>query len=62
MTSVVLRKAIEKYEQGENGNQMAIVLAAIVQFMNFIEMEFNNRLNQYGREPLEKVMTYYNGV
>ena len=60
ITSVVLRKAIEKYEQGENGNQRAIVLAAIVQFMNFIEMEFNNRLNQYGREPLEKVMTYHN--
>ena len=40
ITSVILRKATEKYEQMENGNQRAVVLAAIVQFMNFIEMEF----------------------
>ena len=62
MTSVILRKAIEKYEQTENGSQRAIVLAAINQFMNFIEMEFNNRLDQYGERPLKKVMTYNNGV
>ena len=62
ITAGILRKAIEKYEQMENGNQRAIVLAAIVQFMNFIEVEFNNKMDTYGREPLEKVMIYHNGV
>ena len=62
LTSRVLRKALERYDGGETGQQRATFLSATVQFMNFVEMQFNNKLNQYGREPLEKVMSYHNGV
>jgi hypothetical protein len=62
LTARVLRKALEKYDKGETGSQRATAVAATVQFMNFIELEFNNKLNLYGREPLERVMTYHNGV
>ena len=62
LTSRVLRKALEKYDSGETGTQRATAVAATLAFMNYIELHFNNRLNQYGREPLEKVMTYHNGV
>ena len=62
VTSRILRKALEKYESGDMGQQKVAVLSATVQFMNFIELHFNNKLNLYGREPLERVMTYHNGV
>ena len=62
VTSRILRKALEKYESGDMGQQKVAVLSATVQFMNFIELHFNNKLNLYGREPLEKVMTYHNSV
>ena len=59
LTSRVLRKALEKYETGDMGQQKAHVLAATVQFMNFIELHLNNKLNLYGRDPIEKIMTYH---
>ena len=30
--------------------------------MNFIKLNYNDKLNLYGREPLEKVISYHNGV
>ena len=62
LTARVLRKAIERYKTVENGQQRAQVLGSAVQFMHFIELNFNDKLNLYGREPLEKVICYHNGV
>ena len=62
LTARVLRKAMEKYNSGETGQQRATLIAATRQFMHFIELHFNNKLNLYGREPLEKVISYHNGV
>ena len=62
ITSRVLRKALAKYESVETGHQREALVGATVQFMNLIELHFNNKLNLYGREPLEKVMVYHNGV
>ena len=62
-TSRILSEALEKYKSNvEKGGQRATVLAAAIHFMDFIELNFNNKLNLYGREPLEKVITYHNGV
>ena len=62
LTARVLRKALEKYNSVETGQQRAVLVAATRQFMHFIELHFNNKLNLYGREPLEKVISYHNGV
>ena len=62
LTARVLRKAMEKYRTGESGQQRATLMAASVQFMNFIELQFNNKLNVYGRKPLDSVISYHNGV
>ena len=62
LTARVLRKALERYKSGVDGQQRALVVAAAVQFMNFIELNFNDKLNLYGREPLEKIISYHNGV
>ena len=47
LTARVLRKALEKYDKGETGSQRSTAVSATVQFMNFIELEFNNKLNLY---------------
>ena len=62
LTARVLRQALEKYNSGETGQQRANLVAATRQFMHFIELHFNNKLNLYGREPLERVISYHNGV
>jgi hypothetical protein len=61
-TARVLRKAVETINGEEYGQQRAAVVAASVQFMNFIELNYNDKLNLYGKEPLEKVISYHNGV
>ena len=62
LTSKVLRKALEKYDRGEVGEQRATLIAATRQFMNFIELEFEDKMGLYGREPLEKIITYHNAL
>ena len=62
LTARVLRKALERYKNSDSGNQRATLLAATVQFMLFIELHFNNKLNLYGRTPLDNVISYHNGV
>ena len=62
LTSRVLRKALERYDRGETGDQRATLIAATRQFMNFIEMEFNDKLSLYGHGPLKRVITYHAGV
>ena len=62
LTSRVLQKALEKYDNHETGGQRATFMAATMRFLNFIEMHFNCKLNLYGREPLKKVITYHGGL
>ena len=59
LTARVLRKALERYVSAEHGQQRATLLSATVQFMHFIELNFNDKKT---REPLEKVISYHNGV
>ena len=61
MTSRILDEALKKYDSntGETGGQRSTVLKAAVQFMDFIELEFNKRLNIHGTGPSEKVLTYH---
>ena len=62
LTARVLRKALYKYRSNNAGQQRATLVAAARQFMLFIELHFNNNLNLYGNEPLEKVISYHNIV
>ena len=62
LTSRILRKAMEKYDKGETGDQRATLIAATRQFMNFIELKFSDKLSVYGRKPLEGVVTYHIAV
>ena len=62
LTSRILTKALEKYDNRKTGGQRATLLAATMRFMSFIELHFNNKLNLYGREPQKKVISYHNGV
>ena len=62
LTARILRKALERYRSSEAGQQRATLIAATRQFMQFIELHFNNKLNLYGFDTLQKVMSYHNGV
>ena len=62
LTARVLRKALERYRSSEAGQQRAQLIAAARQFMQFIELYFNNKLNLYGFETLQKVIDYHNQV
>ena len=64
MSSKILEEALKRYDPSikENGNLRANVLCTAREFMDFIELKYNNKLNVYGPEPLQKVMTYHNIV
>ena len=62
LTARVLRYTLSKYSSTDTGQQRSILLAACAQFMNFIELQFNEKLNVWGRKPLDKIMSYHNGV
>ena len=62
LTPKILRKTIAKYDGMESGHQRSILVAAISQFMKFIELEFSEKLSVWGREPLDKVISYHNAV
>ena len=64
ITSKIVQEALEvsKGKGGQQGGQRGTILNATIQFMNFIEIYFNQRLNIYGREPFENVTLYHKGV
>ena len=64
ITPKVIQTALEnsKEKGGQQGGQRGTILNATVQFMNFIEIFFNQRLNVYGREPYENVTLYHQAV
>ena len=64
ITSKIIQKALDnsKEKGGQQGGQRGTILNAAVQFMKFIEIFFNQRLNVYGRGPYESVLMYHQGV
>ena len=63
MTSRILQEAMKRHEaSGNSGNQKKKVIAAFNQLMAFIELHFTLKLNAYGVEVLNKVITYHQGV
>ena len=63
-TSTILGEALKKIDtyMGESGSQRGIILAATMEFLDFIELHFNNKLNVYGPGPLKRIKPYHNGV
>ena len=61
MSSRIVEEALKKYDPylPENGNKRAQILGTTREFMDFIELSFNQRINLYGPEPLKTVMTYH---
>ena len=61
MSSKIIEEALKKYDNNiqESGNQRATILGAARDFMDFIELQFNRKINLYGPEPLKKVMSYH---
>ena len=61
LTSYILKKCLKRFHKSE-GQQQAIFICAMIRCMHFIESHFNDRLNLYGRGPLENVLSYHNTV
>ena len=64
ITPKVIQTALEnsKEKGGQQGGQRGTILNSTIQFMNFIEIFFNQRLNVYGREPYKNVNLYHQAV
>ena len=64
ITPKVIQTALDnsKEKGGQQGGQRGTILNSAIQFMNFIEIFFNQRLNVYGREPYENVTLYHKAV
>ena len=63
MTSRILQEALKRHEaSGNSGNQKKKVIAAFNQLMEFIEWHFTLKLNAYGVDVLNKVLTYHQSV
>ena len=64
MTSRVLKHAlqIEGDSNLESNCPRMPIMCAAVQFMNFVELSFNENLNLYGRGPFDQVTMYHAGV
>ena len=64
MTPKIVKSALElsKEKGGVRGGQRGTILAATIQFMNFIELHFTEHLNLYGDEALRKVVLYHQSV
>ena len=64
MTSTILKEALRKIDSycGESGSERGTLLCATTDFLDFIELEFNNRMSSYGPGPSEKLWPYHNGV
>ena len=64
ITSRIIQVALDRSKEkgGQEGGNRGTFINATVQFMNFIEIFFNQHLNLYGREPFENVQMYHKGV
>ena len=58
----IIEKILNTFDKGEVGGQRCIFLAALPQWMNFIELHFNKRITIYGREVLDKILSYHSYV
>jgi hypothetical protein len=60
LTSRILQEAMKRYEAcGNSGNQKKKVIAAFNQLMAFIKLHFTLKLNAYGVDVLNRVLTYH---
>jgi hypothetical protein len=61
MSSKIIEEALSKYNNNvqDTGNQRATILNTAQDFMDFIELNFNQKINLYGTKPLKEVMTYH---
>ena len=64
MTSFILKEALRKIDSysGESGSERGTLLCATTDFLDFIELEFNNKMSSFGPGPSEKLWPYHNGV
>ena len=64
ITPKVVETALEMSKQkgGQHGGQRGTIIQAAVQLMNFVELYFNGKLNQYGNEPYANVIIYHQAV
>ena len=58
----VVEKILDKFDKGETGTQRCTFLAALPQWMNFIELHFNRLIAVHGREVLDRVLCYHSYV
>ena len=61
MTSMIIKHAL-KIEEEQINIPRGTILSAAIQFMNFIEMHFNDNLSLYGSHSFEQVRMYHAGV
>ena len=64
VTSSIVKEALRKIDSycGESGSERGTLLCATTDFLDFIELEFNNKMSIYGPGPAEKLWPYHNGV
>ena len=64
MTPKIIETALEMSKQkgGQQGGQRGTIINAAIQLMNFVEMYFNEKLNLYGKESYDKVVSYHQAV
>ena len=63
MTSRILQEALSRHEaSGNSGNEKKKVISTFVQMMDFVELHFTLKLNAYGVDVLNRVLTYHQGV
>ena len=60
----IMKEALIKINSycGESGSERGTLLCATTDFIDFIELEFNNKMGSYGPGPSEKLYPYHNGV
>ena len=64
MSSIIVKEALKKIDSycGESGSERGTLLSATTDFLDFIELEFNNKMSSYGPGPSERLWPYHNGV
>ena len=64
MTSTIVEEILKKIDAygEESGSERGIILSAIINFLEFIELHFASKLDVYGPGPLEKLNPYHKGV
>ena len=64
MTSAIVKEALKTFDGyvGESGSQRGTLLAAIVEFLDFIEFHFNNLMSIFGPSPAKKLSPYHKSL